>query len=477
MSGVGLRSAFNIGKRSLMAQLAGLNVTGNNIANVNTEGYSRQELSLSPGLPLRIPEGTFGTGVEIDGVRRIRDQLVDNQLRTVLKTKSEYEVLERIYNQIETVINEPSESGLRILISQFFDNFHELANDPESTTIRFNLREHAKIMIAAFHQIDQQLRILSGDINAEITNVVERFNSLSREISVLNNQIVSYESTSKGTANDLRDKRDKNLDEMSAIMEVFPFEKPNGTINVAAQSRTIITSNTAVQFTTKTVNDNGNLKTYIVEEDDETIFQVHNGELGALIQARNEIVPHYRDKINTLAQELIDKVNNYHNTGVGLQGTNSTIPKDIDFFRGSDAISIDIAFAINEDVKNIAAAQRVDVVLPNGTIDTRGSPGDNRVALDIANLKQKLILNSGTESLIDFFNSIVSEVGNGAAEAANNVKNQNLLIEQFKNLRDSTSGVSLDEEFVNLIKYQRGFQASARIITTTSDMFETLINM
>ncbi|MFC1556302.1 flagellar hook-associated protein FlgK [candidate division KSB1 bacterium] len=477
MTGIGIRSAFNIGKKSLTAQLAGLNVTGNNIANVNTAGYSRQDLTLKPSLMINTPDGTFGMGVDIGGVRRIRDSLVDKQLRTEFHLKGQNEALERVLSQVETIINEPSETGLRSLMSEFFDDFYELANNPESITIRFNLREQAELLVKAYHRIDEQLRILSNDVDAELKATVARFNSLSKEVATLNDQISSYESVSEGTANDLRDQRDRAIDEMSETMELFAFEKDNGVVNIAAQSETIITSNYPLQFEVKTRNVNGNLVSDIVNTESQAVFTVKKGKLGGLIDSRNEIIPNFRDQLGELAGDLIRVVNNIHETGVGLQGTSLDIPKDNPFFTGSNAVNIEISRAIKDDERNIAAAQRIDYLKSDGTIEVQGAPGDNKVAMEIANLKEKLVLNNGTESLIDSFNAIVSEVGIRTREASDSVQNGRLLIDQFQNLRDATSGVSLDEEFVNLIKYQRGFQASAKVITTVEEMFESLINM
>jgi len=477
MSGAGIRSAFDIGRKSLQAQLAGLNITGNNIANVNTEGYSRQKLQLSPSLPIKLPDGTFGTGVDIDGIQRVRDQLVDRQLRNELELKGYYQSLEQIYSEIETIMNEPSETGLRSQISEFFDNFYELANDPENSTIRFNLRSQAETMSLAFNRIDEQIRILSQDIDFEIRSTIDRFNALTNEVAELNNQIITYEGVSKGAASDLRDQRDRALDEMSEMMEIYIFENPNGSVNVAAQSQTIVTSNYPVQFDIQTRNENGNLVSDIISQVDGSVFQANNGKLGALIEARNTLIPYYRDRLNDLAKEIIDNVNTIHQNGVGLKGTSTEIPKDNSFFQGTDASTIALDFAIQYDLNNIAAAERVDTELESGVIVTSGSPGDNTIALEIADLKQKLILNNGTESLIDFFNAIVSEIGNETKRVSDSVNNQNLMIEQFTNLRDSVSGVSLDEEYVNLIKYQRGYEASAKLITTVDEMFETLINM
>ncbi len=477
MSGFGIRTAFNIGKKTLRSQLAGLNVTSNNIANVNTEGYSRQEITLKADDPLISPDGVFGNGVSLMGIRRIRDQLVDRQVRIELQSRGYNESLERILRQVETTINEPSETGIRSLMSDLFDNFAALANDPENTTTRFNLRENAKVLVEAFHGVDKQLQVLSDDVDFEIQRAVDTINSIAANIANLNSKILAAEGVSKGTANDLRDERDRNIDELSEMMDIYALEKDNGVIEVAGTDRSIITSNFPTELTTQITNPDGNLKTDVISVEDQDVVRVANGKLAALLKARNEIIPHYRDRFNDLAKSLIDSVNNIHNNGVGIQGDANAIPKDNDFFTGDTATNIEVATAILLDENAIAAAKRIDTVQENGSIVTSGSPGDNTIALEIAEIKTKRILNNGTQSLIDYLNSVVGEIGIETAEAHDNVLNHEKLINQFENIRDSTSGVSLDEEFVSLIKYQRGFQAGARVITTVSDMFETLINM
>ncbi len=477
MGGFGIRSAFDIGRKTLRSQLAGLNVTGNNIANVNTDGYSRQEVTLKPDITIATTEGVFGTGVALDGVRRIRDQLVDRQVRTEMQTKGQNEALERVLNQIETTINEPSETGLRILISEFFDNWADLANDPENTTMRFNLREQASVMVDAFHQIDKQLRILSDDIHFELDRAVDRANALIENIANLNNKILTLEGGSKGTANDLRDQRDRDLDELSTMMDIYAFEKENGVVEVASPARTLVTANFPTTMELQVTNTDGNLRTTILDANDGEEMIINNGKINGLMQARNEIVPYYRERFDELAYNLITRVNNIHKIGVGIQGNANEIPYDNDFFTGTDATSMEISQEILADENAIAAARKVITEQDDGTVLVSGAPGDNRIALEIAELKQERVLSNGTQSLIDYLNSVVSEVGMGAKEAHDNVVNHESLINQFQNLRDSTSGVSLDEEFISLTKFQRGFQAGARVIATVNDLFETLINM
>jgi flagellar hook-associated protein 1 FlgK len=477
MGGVGLRSAFDIGRKTLRSQLAGLNVTGNNIANVNTPGYSRQQVNLVTDLPLVTSDGVFGSGVKVDGVRRLRDALVDRQLRNELHNRGKNEILERIFKQIEVTVNEPSDFGLRALISKFFDNYSGLTNDPENATTRFNLRESAKLVIDAFHRIDKQLRILSDDIDFELRRDVKEVNRLTSQIAKINKQIFATEGLSKGTSNELRDQRDQALDQLSELVDITVFETSNGSINVGGSEGSLVAANIPTLLKTVVTNAGGDLVSTIFDANANEEFGVKNGKIAGLIESRSVSIPKFRGLFNTLAKRLVEAVNNIHKIGVGLKGTKPDIPKDNLFFTGDDAVTIELAQAIVDDVNNIAAGERIDTIKPDGSVVTSGSPGDNTIALEIADLKQNLILSDGTESLIDFFNTIVSDIGIDTKTAGDNVVNQQLLIRQFLNLRDSQQGVSLDEEFINLIKFQRGFQGGAKLIQTLDEMFETLINI
>ena len=360
-------------------------------------------------------------------------------------------------------------------MSRYFDNWYSFSNDSENATTRFNLCESAKLVV--YHRIDKQLRVLSDNIDFELKRAVDDVNRLSLQIATLNGQILSTEGVSIGTSNELRDQRDRALDELSELMDVFALEKPNGVVNVSGSERSLVISNFPAVLEVIVQNNNGNLVSDIFDANTGEQFKVRDGNIAALVEARNEVIPKFRELFDELAKNLIDSANNIHKIGVGLKGTNSAVPKNNLFFTGNSSINIELAQAIVDDVNNIAAARRVNTVLPSGEVLTTGSPGDNTIAIKIADLKQKLILSDGTESLIDFFNTIVSEIGIDAKEAHDNVLNQDILINQFTNLRESMQGVSLDEEFVSLIKFRRGFQGGAKLIQTVDEMFETLINI
>jgi len=473
---IGLNTAFEVGRKGLRGQLFALNVTGNNIANVNTEGFSRRKVNLVTSEPFITYEGIFGTGVDAKGVRRYRDALVDRQVRNAYEEVGQQEIKERILKQIETIYNEPAEKGIRGLLSQFFDNFQELANDPENVTTRYNVREQARVLIDALHRIDNQLTILSKDIEFELQRKVADINDYSKTIADLNLKISTAENIG-GQANDFRDERDKILDKLANIIDIVTVETSSGMINVVAGGRSMVFGTEYAGFELKSKNVSGELHSYLVGENDDIEFKITNGEVKGLIDSRNDILPRYREYLDTLAGILIKEVNNIHVSGAGLQGNKSEVPYNNNFFSGTDAGDIALDEAIEEDVNNIAAAMREIQEDEQGRITVIAQPGDNQIALSIAELKRQLVMQNNTQSIPDYLNSIIGNLGVETQQAIGTGLNQKRLVDEFLNIRDSTSGVSLDEEFADLIKYQRGYQASARFVNAIDEVYETLINL
>lgn len=475
---VGLRSIFDIGRKGLKTNLAGLDVTGNNIANVNTEGYSRQKIQFVPSSPFKTPYGIFGTGAEVDGINRVRDAIVDRQIRTQNTPMGEYEVLENLYTQIENIFAEPNaEYGIRAQIESFFDSFHELANDPESGTARKVVYEQSAVLSTVFNTIDEQMTILSGDIGFEIKQKIDEINNISQRIADLNMKIASAENNN-ASANSLRDERDLELDRLSKITNVYYNEESSGSMNVSVGSNSVVSDGFRVSTLLATeYNDNGEIKIKLSGAESGVEFIPRGGELKALLDGMNTIIPDYREKLDLLAGQIISQVNSIHRNGVGLQGSLNEVPHDNDFFTGTDAGTIDIADAIKDSVNNIAAAERFETVHETGEVEVWGSPGDNKIALQIANLKNVLTFENNTESFDDYLASLIGGLGVEAKDAGDNASRQTSIVTQFANLRDSTSGVSLDEELTFLIQFQRGYQAASRVITTVDEMFATLINM
>ena len=475
---IGLNSIFDIGRKGLRSNLSGLNVSGNNIANVNTEGYSREVITIKPSHSFKTPQGIFGTGSEVESIRRVRNEIVDRQIRAHNNPLGEYQEKEKIYKQIENIFNEPnSEFGIREQFEKLFDNFHELANDPENGSTRSVLYQHAIVLCESINGIDEQLKSLSSDVSIEIDQKVSEINNIAQRIADLNVKIVSQENLG-GQANQLRDERDRELDRLSEIINVYFKEESTGSINVSIGGNSLVSDGERVSSLEKRdIYDGTNFLTKILGAESGLEFTPRGGELLALIECRNEVIPKYREKFNEVVETLITQVNSIHRNGVGLKGSLLEYPHDNDFFAGTGASDIDVADAIKESVNNIAAAERLEQIDAVGNVEVYGAPGDNKIALQLANLKDILVFENNTETMDDALARTIGELGTEAKDASDNFARQNMVVTQFKNLRDSISGVTVDEELTYLIRFQRGYQACARVISTVDELFETLINM
>ncbi len=475
---IGLNSIFDIGRKGLRANLAGLNVSGNNIANVNTEGYSRQQIAFDPSYPFKTPQGIFGTGVEVASIRRVRNEIIDRQIRKHNSPLGYFEEKQRIYKQIENIFNEPNGVfGIREQIEKFFDNFHELANDPESGSTRTVILEHGKTLIESIKRIDDQLVSLSSDVSFQIGQKVDEINNIAQSIAGLNEKIVAAENLG-GTANTLRDKRDLEIDKLSKMVTVYFKEDSSGAVNIAISGNSLVSDGERVSTLEKMDFNNGvDFVTKIFGSESGLEFKPNSGELSGLLEIRNEVVPLYRERFDSIIASIITQVNSLHRNGVGIKGSLSEVPHDNDFFAGTGAKDIDLSDAVKESINNIAAAERVETLDGAGNTVISGAPGDNKIALQIANLKGILVFENNTETFDDYLAKTIGQLGIGAKNVDDNASRQKLILAEFENLRDSTSGVSIDEELTHLIRFQRGYQASARVISTVDELFDTLINM
>ncbi len=457
----GILGIMEIGRRALNAQQVALNTTGHNIANANTEGFTRQEAVLKSAQPLKLLFGHVGTGVDVTEIRRFRDQFIDSQIREEKRGLGSATYKRTGFEEIETILNEPSESGLRSMLARFFNSFQELANNPESTAVRNTVRDQANVLASAFNQSDKQLRELQESFNNDLELKVGQINSILKQIANLNNQIASV----KGEAsNDFLDKRDLLVDQFNELAEVTIFEEENGIITVSIKGITLISGEQVFELETKPFLSGSSSVLKVIRKDEGDDVEITEGKIAGLLEMRDEIVPKYRGFLDQLASALIEEVNTIHQSGFGLSGSSGVIPSNNKFFSGTGASDITLDPDIVENTNNMAAS-------------SDGSPGDNGVALAIAQLSRELILDNNTETIGDFYNSVIGTLGIEVQEINNLAENQELLITRLENIRQSISGVSLDEELTNLIEFQHAYQAAARLITLARDMMDTVLQM
>jgi len=288
---------------------------------------------------------------------------------------------------------------------------------------------------------------------------VTKINRLGENIAELNRQIARSE-LGGNKANDLRDRRDQLIDELSQYADVRTIEMKNGVERVFLGSMELVEQSSYNPLATVTVGAGDQTLTTVVWQGGQVPVTVGGGELAGLLEARDELLPQYRSQLDELAASFVQQVNTLHRTGYGLDGATGR-----DFFMSTGTTADDIA--LSSDVQN--DLNRIGASLSGG-------PGDNAVALSIANLQKGLTMNAGTSTFNDFYAKIVGTVGVRSSEANDAKTNAELVLQQIEFSRQSVQGVSLDEETISLIKAQQAYSAAAKVVATIDSAINTLIN-
>ena len=455
-----LSKILGIARRALQAHQSAMSVASNNIANVNTEGYSRQRIMLSSGKSVVTPQGILGSGVNIQGIERIHSNFIEQQLLNERPNFYQYEFKSTALHFIEDIFGEPSDFGLTRNLEDFFDSFHDLANDPESTTARIIVREKAVSLKNSFRRINRQLTDYQQQLNTELGKKVEEVNRLTSQVAHLNVKIVNEE-VSGGNANDLRDKRSLLLDELSKLVDVKTIENASGGINVIVGGRHLVVD-TQTQELALSVESATAIGPKVVFKNGGQVAGISNGSIKGILDTRDTHVADYLVQLDELAMNLAQQVNVIHSTGYNLDGITGT---DLFDANVTGAADIDLNPAILADANLIAAS------------DALNEPGNNNTALSLANLQDSLVMNDGDFTFSDFYNSLISSIGSQAQESDFFQDSFAITVEKLEFTRDSISGVSLDEEMINLIEAQQAFTAAARLVTTVDEMTQTILNM
>lgn len=520
-----MRSTFHgieVAKRGIFAQQSALNTTSHNIANANTEGYTRQRANMqaTPGMPApgmnadRAP-GQIGTGVEVTELQRIRESFLDTQFRTENKHLGYWEARKDGLEKIETIMNEPSDTGLQKVMDQLWQSWQDLAKEPESLSARAVVRQRAIAVAETFSSVTTSLQELQNDLDNVVQVKAIDINSMAQQIANLNKQIGDVVPHGY-QPNDLYDQRDVLIDKLSKMAEITVTQSEKGMVNIKIEGKDLVTGATSVPMTASK-----NVKTGFVEiQLGGTEFIPTTGSLAGTFEARGNAkvetvigqdgtqqevvtysgpIPDIMKRLDLLAINLTKEINDIHRTGMNMfdienRKTNSAAPlQDLPFFVDADAAAADpntktyptsarkivVNPAIINSLNAIAAAQ----VEPAGNSAGTSFEGDGRNARDIASIKFKT-LKAGTgpgdldatTTLDDYYRYTIANLGVDSQEADRMQKNSEILVGQVENQRQSVSGVSIDEEMAEMVKYQHAFNASARVMTSMDELLDKVIN-
>jgi len=459
---------FNVARTALITQQKALDVTANNIANVNTEGYSRQRVNLTQNEPVRYEGGTLSTGVQAHReIQRMYDRFLSAQISAAESNLGRWDAQLESLEKTELMFDEVSGYGLNDALSQFWNSWQELSNNPSGYTERAALIGDTQNLTEVFNSLSDSLGEVQADSDLSIVGTVNDINNLTSEIAQLNLKIAEIE-VGGFSANEFRDQRDLKLKELSALIDVNSFEDADGYLTITtAGGKTLVDRASSWELTTNT-NADGFQDVYWVSSggtEDNITSDISTGKLAGWLEARDTLIPDYLSQLDDIAATIITEVNNLHSAGTNLDGVSGVASGTV-FFTGTDASGIAINTNIVSNPNLIAAADVSEAI-----------PGGSENAIAIADLQNSLLMSGGSATIDDFYNSLVSQVGGDVAQASISTDHQSSVSLQLSTYREEVSGVSLDEEMVDLVQFQSAYNAAAKLVNAVDEMLAALIDM
>ncbi len=460
-----LFSGLHIGERALQAQQFALETTQRNITNANTPYYSRQRVNFIPGDPIGSSAVVPGGGVIAVSADAFRDRFIDYRVTQELQPKGENDAVLSALDQVDALLNESSGQGLQSAISAFFAGFSSLANAPEDMSLRRQVLVSGQNLAREFARIYGGLQSIQTSNDRAVADAASEINSTTSAIADLNSRIAQAHGLDSNEEYALRDQRQQMLDKLSGLVDVSYWETESGAVTVTtANGAVLVVDNDSYEMTAATQPGTSYLQVLVSGQN--ITSDITSGKLGGLLQVRDSIIPDYLTRLDDMAASLIQKVNAQHASGADLAG-----------LQGSDFFT---PFAPLVPGSNTGAARSISVAITDpAKIAAAGlteGPGSNTNALALSGIGDEKVL-GGTATLEQYYSDLVFMVGTQARTAKDASETQGNILLQLQNQRDSLSGVNLDEEAVNVIKYQKAYEASARYISVLDGLTEDLMGI
>jgi flagellar hook-associated protein 1 len=477
----GLFTSLSASVKALNAQSAGLEAAGRNIANVNNTNYARQRVIFGDRGTIMTATGPQSMGIEAMGVQQIRDSLMDQQvlrevsLQAALTTsqaglqKAQAGLGEQIDRTSSTNSTSGGTHGISESLADFFNTFQSYAASPTDVGVKQTLIQKSSVLVDGFNLTDARLAQTQNDLTTQASADVDSVNTVLKSIADLNGQISRLELNAPGSAIDLRDTRQAKLEELAGKIsfETRPDPSTSGAIqvfvrddSVPAHELALVDKTTAATLSYSSVTGgvqfSGLDLTGAAPVANANVV-LAGGSIKGALDARDGAVQTLRDNIDALAAQLVSAVNTLYSP----TGSNYFDPA------GTTAGTIKLATGLTDSTLKASVG---------------GAAGDNTVAQQIADLASKTFSTTGVPpDLIDgtlsqHFNRAVTNLGQTLSGISTRLNDQTTITQLVRSQRDAVSGVSLDEEMADLMKFQRAFQASSRVFTTIDSLLDTVVN-
>jgi flagellar hook-associated protein 1 FlgK len=453
----GLFDSLSVASTSLNAQRMGMDLVGQNLANVNTEGYSKRQITLTERAPT--DANSAGRGVTFSEITSTRDAFIQGRLTQEQSGTSMDDTVAASLSVAETSLGVTG-SSLDAAFGQFFSAFAALSENPASPELRDGVARQGQALAEMFHDISDRLNTVASDADSAIPGVVNQINALATQIGQFNAQIT----TANGRdVSSIVDARDMALQKLSKLTDIGTTLQSSGAIDVSiGRGRALVVG--AGATTMSTSNEPGTGHTTVLLGGTDITSDIHGGQLAGQIAVRDQYIPSYLDRLDTLAFEFGTAVNDLHATGTDANGDAGGDFFDLSATSAGAAGAITMSAAILGDPQLIAAS-------------STGEVGDNGVARQIAAMRESRTLDGGTATAANLWGNLVYAVGADAAGATSSRDGRQAVMDQLGRLRDAASGVSYDEEAASLMKFQRAYEANAKFFVTVNDALDILMGM
>jgi len=456
-----LNTSLNIAAQSMLAEQGAIETTTNNIANVNTPGYARERADFAETTPLQVGNLTLGTGVTLQDVTSLRDSILDLRVNQETQQQGQLNAFISGGQQIQTLFNETSGTGLQAPLTAFFTSLSQLSANPSDLNSRQGVITAAQNLASAFNQTSTNLTSLQRNVDQSVTQSVSQINTLTAQIAQVNTQVESA-STVGQNPGPFIDQRQQLINQLSNLVDVSEIDAGNGSLTLTTSSGApLVVGSQSFQLTTQTDPVTGLQDVY--SQGSNITSKITSGQLAGEIQIRDQEIPSIQSSLDTLASNLATSVNTQNAAGIDLNGQ-----------PGGNIFN-------TQPVGGVGAAATITVTTTDPTKiaasagPAPGNPGDNTNANALLALQNQTIVNGQTP--LNYYSNLVFKIGSDVSNAQTSQQSGSMVLQQVQNLQGGVSGVDINEESANLIRYQNAYQASAQVTSIINTLMQDTINM
>jgi len=451
----GLYGSLSVALSALLANQQALETSANNVANANTPGFSRQRPVLIPGDPVILGDLSFGMGVVLDKLQSLRDPILELRLNQQTQQQGKLDSALGALQQIQVMFS-GTDSGIGDAVTKFFDSLQQLSTDPSSMSLRQGVLAAATNLATVFNTTSHNLLSQRANLDLNVKQTVDDINTLTAQIAIISGQITNLENVHED-ASIFIDKRTTLIRQLSSLVDVSVIQTEHGIALTTSNGTPLVSETTSFPLTTAIGADG--MQRILAQGKDVTSSLVA-GKLAGLVAMRDTTIPGIQGNLDQLAAGLATALNVAHRSGFDLNGD-----------PGGDLF-------VPPPVGGVGAAASLRVAFTDTALlaaSSDGTPGSNGNLTVLSAVHDQAVV-AGQKPL-DFYSRLVFQIGSDTANASADLNASSLILRQLEDQRSSISGVSLDEEATNIVRYQTAYQAAARVVTTVNDLLAAAVNL